>query len=341
MKKEFDTLVFIGRFQPLHKGHVEVIKQAEKFAKQVVVIVGSSFAARSTRNPFTFYERKEMIKIEFPNDNVKVLPVMDYPYDDIRWVAAVQSLVSSAIPFTPDPIKIGLIGHEKDHTSYYLNIFKGWNPISVQNVEGINATDIRNKMFEDRELAVSFLGDITPKVANYIDGLFSDDEEFEHLSDEFRAVKAYKDSWKIAPYAPTFVTTDAVVHQSGKVLLVTRGKAPGEGLLALPGGFLGQHETIMDGMIRELKEETKLKIPEKVLRGSIKNTKVFDSPNRDPRGRTITHAFYIDLGFGEDFAKVKGSDDAAHAAWYDVGLLKSEDFYADHFHIINHFIPIY
>ena len=127
MKKEFDTLVFIGRFQPLDRGHVEVIKQAERLANQVVIVVGSSFAARSTRNPFTFYERKEMIKEVFPNDNVKVLPVMDYPYDDIRWVAAIQSLVSSTMAFTPNPYKIGLIGHSKDHTSYYLNIFKDFN----------------------------------------------------------------------------------------------------------------------------------------------------------------------------------------------------------------------
>lgn len=340
MKKEFDVLVFIGRFQPLHKGHVEVIKKAETLAKKVVVIVGSSFAARSTRNPFTFYERKEMVKAEFPKDNVVVLPVMDYPYNDLRWVAAIQSMVLSAIGYTPDPIKIGLIGHKKDHTSYYLNIFKTWGSIDVDSVDNINATTIRNKMFEERCFANEF-DTITPKVANIIDSLFEMDEEFENISEEFRMVKAYKEAWKVAPYAPTFVTTDAVVHQTGKVLLITRGKAPGKGLLALPGGFLSQNETIFDGMIRELKEETKLKVPEKVLRHSVSETKVFDAPNRDPRGRTITHAFYIDLGFGEDFAKVKGSDDASHAGWYDVGTLKSEDFYADHFHIINHFIPIY
>lgn len=247
--------------------------------------------------------------------------------------------------FTPDPYKIGLIGHSKDHTSYYLNIFKGWENVEVSNVDNINSTTIRNKIFEENTWARD-IDEVPMEVASIIDMMLESDSEFEELSNEFKAVKAYKALWNIPNVpsfvtTPIFITTDAVVHQSGKVLLVTRGKFPGKGLLALPGGFLGQHETIMDGMIRELREETKLKIPEKVLRGSIEDTKVFDGPNRDPRGRTITHAFYIDLGFGEDFAKVKGSDDASHAAWYDVGLLKSEDFYADHFHIINHFIPIY
>ena len=123
---KYDVLVFIGRFQPFHNGHKAVINSAIEQAKEVIVVVGSSFAARNTRNPFTFDERRQMIKAVFPQDNVKVVPVSDYPYDDNKWVAAVQNVVHGAISWSPDPVRIGLIGHEKDGSSYYLKIFPTW-----------------------------------------------------------------------------------------------------------------------------------------------------------------------------------------------------------------------
>lgn len=338
MKKEFDALVFIGRFSPFHNGHKSVVDAALEKAKEVIIVVGSSFSSRSIRNPFTFDERRQMIKAVYPQDNVKVVPVGDYPYDDNKWIAAVQNLVSGAISYTPDPLKIGLIGHSKDSTSYYLKIFPTWGNVEVPNFENINATDIREDMMS---------GDIKPemipivayqKLLDICDG----QEWFKTIVDEFRMIKKYKEAWKAAPYPPTFVTVDAVVVQSGHLLLVKRGHAPGIGLWALPGGFLNQEETMLDGCIRELREETKIKVPAPVLKGSIKESKTFDAPNRSTRGRTITQAFYIDLGFAEDLPKVKGSDDAIHAAWVPLSdVVKMRDkFFEDHFHIISHFLKI-
>jgi bifunctional NMN adenylyltransferase/nudix hydrolase len=150
-------------------------------------------------------------------------------------------------------------------------------------------------------------------------------------------IKKYKKSWEAAPYAPTFVTTDAVVVQSGHVLLIERGAAPGEGLWALPGGFINQDETIEDAALRELREETKVKVPLPVLRGSIKANRVFDKPDRDPRGRMITHAFLIELPPGE-LPAIKGSDDARHARWVPISDVEEAEMYADHYHIITYFL---
>lgn len=341
-----DALVFIGRFQPFHNGHKAVVEAALEQAKEVVVVVGSSFAARNIRNPFTFEERKAMIEAVFPTDRVKVVPVSDYPYDDNKWVNAIQSIVDQAVPDAKD---VGLIGHSKDSTSYYLNIFPRWkNHVEVGDVDGINATDIRKCLFGDTTLEArdihNFITEVMPwqsqnsmnntilmggKIGGYWDV----------LAQEYEMVKKYKAAWKSAPFPPTFMTVDAVVVQSGHILLVKRGDMPGKGLWALPGGFLNQDETMETGAIRELKEETKIKVPVPVLKGSIKESKTFDAPNRSSRGRTITQAFFIDLGVGE-LPKVKGSDDAEKAFWVPFNKVKQEKLFEDHFHIIDNFINI-
>jgi bifunctional NMN adenylyltransferase/nudix hydrolase len=357
---KYDALVFIGRFQPFHNGHKAIIDAALKQAKEVIVVVGSSFASRNIRNPFTFQERKAMIESVYKDEvllhnptsyddvytkpRVKVVPVSDYPYDDNKWVRAVQNVVHGALSWSADPIRIGLIGHEKDGSSYYLKIFKplGWGNVSVPNVDGINATDIRKVLFDDGYDRLSVPGE-----AHKLDPLtraflrkFQTSNEFQTLHQEYQMVKKYKEAWKAAPFPPTFMTVDAVVVQSGHILLVKRGDMPGKGLWALPGGFLNQGETMLDGAIRELKEETKIKVPVPVLKGSIKESKTFDAPNRSQRGRTITQAFYIDLGFAEELPKVKGSDDAEKAFWVPFHEVKQELMFEDHFHIIDHFVNI-
>ena len=356
-----DALVFIGRFQPFHNGHKAVIEAALEKAKEVVIVVGSSFAARNIRNPFTFEERKAMIEACFTDSKyfsydgaqgrvkstrIHIVPVSDYPYDDNKWVNAIQSIVDQAVPDAKD---VGLIGHSKDSTSYYLNIFPRWkNHIEVKDIGGINATDIRKMIFGDTTLEKQDIQNFIEKVmptqawqsmdhAVVLGG--ADGRYWNVLAKEYKMVKKYKEAWKSAPFPPTFMTVDAVVVQSGHLLLVKRGDMPGKGLWALPGGFLNQDETMLDGAIRELKEETRIKVPVPVLKGSIKSSKTFDAPNRSARGRTITQAFFIDLGVG-DLPKVKGSDDAEEAFWVPFNQVKQEKLFEDHFHIIDNFINI-
>lgn len=331
-----DALVFIGRFSPFHNGHKAVIDAALEQAKEVVVVVGSSFAARNIRNPFTFEERKAMIQAVFDTPRIKVVPVSDFPYDDSRWVAAIQRVVDETIPDAQD---VGLIGHSKDSTSYYLNIFPRWkNHVEVPNVDGINATDIRELFL--RLPNTRWAGDfrLPDSVSTW---LLHNFDAFDTLRTEYRMIQKYKDAWKSAPFPPTFMTVDAVVVKSGHVLLVKRGDMPGKGLWALPGGFLNQEETMLDGAIRELREETRIKVPIAVLKGSIKASKTFDAPNRSTRGRTITQAFFLDLGVGE-LERVKGSDDAIDAKWIPLSeVIKQRDcFFEDHIFILDYFIPI-
>jgi bifunctional NMN adenylyltransferase/nudix hydrolase len=162
---------------------------------------------------------------------------------------------------------------------------------------------------------------------------------YQDRCEEYKFIEDYKKQWANAPFPPTFVTTDAVVVQSGHVLVVRRKFNPGKGLIALPGGFIRGNEKIQSAAIRELKEETGIRVDAEDLVNNIVDNKVFDHPNRSLRGRTVTHAFYIRLKDGK-LPHIKANDDAERAFWMplaDVVLLENE-FYEDHAQIINCFV---
>lgn len=350
MTKKYDTLVFIGRFQPLHNGHCAVIQRATELAENVIVVVGSAFASRTIRNPFTYEERSEFIIKTFPK--VITVPARDYPYNDTKWVSNVREKVFAAMEYRGiGKGEIGLIGHSKDETSYYLNMFPGWKSESVPaflvNGVTVDATEIRNRFLTTVWVENWYRERLPDAVFDYISrllccGVYDEGyiADLNNLFEDYDMVQHYKRAWEVAPYPPTFVTTDAVVVASGHVLLVERKASPGKGLTALPGGFLNQKETLLQGCIRELREETKLKVPENVLIGSVKSQHTFDSPNRSSRGRTITTAFHIDLGFMEKLPKVRGSDDAKTAFWKPLNEIDTAEMFEDHWHIIEHFTGV-
>ena len=332
---DYDVLAFIGRFQPFHMGHMAVVDEALKRAKKVALVLGSHDQPRNTRNPFTTAERIEMITAVYPNEvangRIVFVPQADWTYSLDRWIMETQAKVTQVAntPFTPDPVKIGLIGHSKDHTSFYLKSFPMWDSVEVENVNGIDATSIRSGFFD-------LTGEVRDIPVPVIDWLrdFQDTPAFDQIAAEMEFVKTYKKQFASMPYPPTFNTVDAVVVQSGHVLLVRRGAEPGKGLWALPGGFLDQNETLLDGAIRELREETRISVPDPVLRGSVKGQRTFDDPHRSQRGRTLTTAFMIRLQDRTDLPKIKGSDDADKAAWVPLADLKRNMMFEDHYDII-------
>ncbi len=123
-----------------------------------------------------------------------------------------------------------------------------------------------------------------------------------------------------------------------KVLLIKRGHGEFTGKWALPGGFIDAGETLHQAVIRELREETRIKVPAPVLAGSIVSEKVFDDPHRSSRGRTITHAFYIELSPDTSLPKVRGGDDASHAQWVPLASLDPRQMYEDHYDIIQEMV---
>lgn len=340
MNKPFDTLVVIGRFQPVHNAHAEIFRRAIAQSKQLIVILGSADQPRTYKNPFTSAERTAMlinviadIKGNTPSGcELKIEPNIDTMYNNQAWAIRVQELVGK---HTKPGDKIGVIGHNKDESTWYLNMFPQWDRVDIELIEPLNATNVRDLYFRS-DVNMNFITGVVPEsVAEFLVA-FKDSPEYAQIIREKEFIEKYKKQFAGMAYPPIFVTVDAVVIQSGHVLMIKRRAEPGKGLWAIPGGFLNAQtdRSVESAMIRELREETGIKVPAPVLVGNIKDTKVFDAIDRSARGRTITHAFKIVLPDGP-LPKVKGMDDAEKAQWIPIAEVKSDMTFDDHFDIIQ------
>lgn len=329
----YDYLIFIGRFQPFHLGHEQVIRQALQLSQHVMVLIGSAYQPRTVRNPWDYSECEVLIRCNFSseeNRRIQIFPLQDHTYNDAQWIKSVQQLVGSvAQSKIASKPTIGLIGHQKDGSSFYLSQFPQWEREEVENYHNISSTQIRERYFGTGEINDAVSVNVSVELEK-----FKQTPAYEQVMNEHHFIIKYKSAWDAAPYTPMFITVDAVVIQAGHVLLIERKAQPGRGLMALPGGFLDANEKLKDAVIRELREETRIKVPAPVLAGSITKQQVFDDPYRSARGRTVTHAYLIELQ-GDQLPKVKGGDDAAKAFWVPFAEVKPEMMFEDHFHIIQ------
>ena len=116
-------------------------------------------------------------------------------------------------------------------------------------------------------------------------------------------------------YPRPAVTADCIVitkEENAKVLLIQRGDEPYKGTWAFPGGFMNMDETTEQCAIRELEEETGLKVKD------VHQIGAYSKVDRDPRGRTITVAY---LAIIDKPISVVGQDDAAKAEWWPISAL--------------------
>ena len=127
---KFDYLVFIGRFQPFHLAHMQTIEIALQQSHYVVLALGSAQMERNIKNPFLAVEREQMILSNFSLEEqkrIRFVHVVDV-YNDEKWVKQVKSLVNGVIE--PNS-KVGLIGHFKDESSYYLRRLYAWSQHAI------------------------------------------------------------------------------------------------------------------------------------------------------------------------------------------------------------------
>ena len=131
-------------------------------------------------------------------------------------------------------------------------------------------------------------------------------------------------------HQPIQVTVDIVVftvhEQTLQVLLIERGIDPFKGRYALPGGFVRAEETLEQAAFRELLEETGTK------NVYLEQLYTFGDPDRDPRGRVVTVAYYALVP--TDKSPLLAGTDAATAGWYPVSALPPLAF--DHGKIVEY-----
>ncbi len=90
------AVLFVGRFQPLHLGHLSVIEwlRAEGY-DQIIIGIGSSQYSGTDENPLSFAQRSQCWQQLYPE-----LPVVAIPdiHDDAHWVEHVRKVVYTVYP---------------------------------------------------------------------------------------------------------------------------------------------------------------------------------------------------------------------------------------------------
>jgi bifunctional NMN adenylyltransferase/nudix hydrolase len=261
------------------------------------------------------------------NDSRIVVFKIKDTYDEYKWNQNVYDIVHGIIHRGLG--KAALFGYIKDKSSYYLNKLEYFTFVKVEpNGKHINATDIRDIWLNS--LALSDISKATEEVIYAVSRT-----RFNRLKDEYLSLCSYKKQYAKDKYPPIFTTGDAVLQSKGYILVVERNGVYGKGKLALPGGFINHDESILDGIYRELLEETG--IDARKFSFDLKCVKVFDAPGRSERGRTITHAAHIVCGDSERPVP-KAADDAKNAFWIKFSMLEPEMMFEDHYQIIENLI---
>lgn len=131
-------------------------------------------------------------------------------------------------------------------------------------------------------------------------------------------------------YPRPMVTVDTVIftilEDDLKVLLVKRGVEPFKGMWAIPGGFVNPEESLEDAARRELYEETNVKDL------YLEQLYTFGAPDRDPRGRVISVAYFALIS--AEKRELVARTDSSDVSWFSVYDLPPVAF--DHADIIEY-----
>ena len=150
--------ILVGRFQPLHKGHIEAIEFAENNSDKLYIIVGSAEKSNQKRNPFTFKERKKMIELAMIDrklhESITIVPIND-ANNNTEWILSIKNVIGAYnIIFTNDEVTEKLFN--KDETKV-INV-----PLLDRNA--LSATEVRRRLELDEKWETL----VIPTVANYL-----------------------------------------------------------------------------------------------------------------------------------------------------------------------------
>ena len=136
--------ILIGRMQPVHNGHIEVIKKTLEEVDEIVIGIGSAQKSHELKDPFTAGERVVMLTQALIENNIDpgsyyIIPMEDINFNAI-WVAHVKMM-------TP-PFSVVYSGNSLVKQLFYEEGFEVRNPPLYDRMN-LSGTEIRRRMLED------------------------------------------------------------------------------------------------------------------------------------------------------------------------------------------------
>lgn len=157
--------LLIGRMQPVHKGHIEIIKKTLESVDEIIIGVGSAQLSHTIKDPFTAGERimmlnQSLVEAEIDNGRFYIIPMEDINMNSI-WVAHVSSLTPPfSKVYSGNPL-VQRLFYEKGYEVYAPPLF---------NREQLSGTEVRERMINGEDWE-SLLPNATVEIINEIDGL--------------------------------------------------------------------------------------------------------------------------------------------------------------------------
>ena len=151
--------LFIGRFQPFHKGHLEAVKMILKENDEIIIAIGSAQYSHKLENPFTAGERIVMVRMALENEGIDLKQVWIIPIPDVH---VHMMWVSEVVGYTP---KFNVV-YTNEPLTRRLFMEAGFDvrPIPFIKRKVYSATEIRKRMIENGNWE-----ELVPKaVAEYI-----------------------------------------------------------------------------------------------------------------------------------------------------------------------------
>ena len=325
----FDTIAVCARFQPPQRPHLEAVEWSLSQTRRVIVVCFGSNESRSLSNPWSNGEREAMIRAGLgPDATVEFVMLEDRRYDPAGWSRRAASIVGERAGAAKEVYVVADRSPGFDRLPLPIT----WTVIEYDCAFADDESAFREHLFwrGDDGAFEGLLSLLPIALARNLHG-YARSEACRGLREEATFISAFRQNWVGVPYPPVFVTVDILVVWRAEVLLIQRGRPPGKGLWALPGGFIEQGETLACAAVRELREETGLALEESAAR----EHRVFDAPGRSLRGRTITHVFRFEIDASEAPPAVAGGDDACRACWTPLHELGAGSMFEDHYAILQ------
>lgn len=326
--------VVCARFQPPCRAHVEAVRLAAACHARVLVVLVGADEACSLTNPWSLAARRALLMAALPGMRPDTcLALRDRRYERLRWSTEFAARVGEHLP----PAASVRVIADPGSSAWIPPLPVQWPRQAPATPFGPAEQALRTGLLW-RATAPDWSA-LAPLLAPGTDALLRESlatPPLAALREEAAYLTAYRETWAAAPYPPVFVTVDALVTWRDEVLLIERGRLPGRGLMALPGGFVDPSETLATACVREVREETGLELAAEVPAAA----RVFDDPERSLRGRTITHVFHFDLDPARARPAVAGADDARAARWLPQAGLGPAQFFEDHYAILQHMLGL-